>query len=487
VAVAVLASWCVGPGGPGPSRAQAQGHPDPIESGAAAPEPLSLSDAVLLARENSPVIRESEANRDAARAARREARLQRLPSITLRETAVRTDSPADAFGLQLMQERFSFPAFTQSDPNDPEAIDNFTTEVEVRMPLFTGGALSGGIRQAGRMADAAEALRAHTASAVELGVTEAYLGVLLAGRFQELAEKARATAARHVEQAQAFFDTGMIVESDLLQARVQLARMDENLVRARNGERLARAGLNRAMGLDQGREFTLTDGFRAGEAPAGTAAGEQAGVEEAVGLPGSAMPLPASFAQALERARAGRQDLRASDQRVEAMRAGIGRARGEYFPQIGLAARWDWNDDRAFGDSGDSYMLIASAEWNVWNWGQTRARVTRSKSEYSAAVEARRAYRDQVEFEVRQAWQGLEEARARRAVTSGAVGAAERALTILEDRFAQGVARVTDVIDAETMAHEARVRDAQASYDVQRTMRALAFAIGEDPVPEVMR
>jgi outer membrane protein TolC len=300
-------------------------------------------------------------------------------------------------------------------------------------------------------------------AAVDLGVTEAYLGALLTGRFAELAERARATTTRHVEQAQAFADVGMIVESDLLQAQVQLARMEENLVRARNGERLARAGLNRAMGIAQAREFALAD------------------------APEAAGPLPASLAEALELAQAGRHDLRAADQRVEAMQAGVARARGEYFPQIGVAARWDWNDAQPFGGSGDSYMLVARAEWNLWNWGQTRARVTRSRSEHFSAAEGRRAYQDQVEFEVREAWQAIEEARARRTVTAGAVGAAERALTILEDRFAQGVTRITDLLDAETMAHEARVRDTQAAFDLQRALRALAFTIGQDPVPEVNR
>jgi outer membrane protein TolC len=422
---------------------------------------LRLKDAVELARSQNPMIRESEANREAARAARREAWLYRLPAVTARETFVRTNSPADVFGMQLMQERFSFPAFTQSDPNDPDLFNNYQTQLEARLPIFTGGALSGGIRQASRMADAADAVRGHTVRAVDLGVTQAYVGTLLADRFVALAEKARETTARHVEKAQAFYDVGFIVESDLLQARVQLARMEENLVRARNGERLARAGLNRAMGVNQTLDFTL-------EEPSALAAES-----------------PTSLDEALAEATRNRLDLRAADRRVEAMRAGVTRARGEYFPQLGVAGRLDWNDDSAFGDHGDSYTLMARAEWNVWNWGQTQARVARSKHEAKVASEARRAYADQVEFEARQAWQAVEEARARCAVTGDAVGAAERALSILEDRFAQGVARMTDLLDMETMAHEARVRDAQAKSDLQIALRTLAFATGGDPVPEV--
>ena len=433
------------------------------DAAAAAGAALDLPGAVRLAREHNPMVRGSEANANAAHAAKREAWLHRLPAVVARETAVRTNSPADAFGLQLMQERFSFPAFTAGDPNDPDPLNNYTTEFEVSMPVFTGGALSAGIRQAGRMADAADAVRTHTARAVDLGVTEAYLGTRLAGRFLSLAERARETTAKHVEQAQAFFDTGMIVESDLLLAKVQLARMDENLVRARNGERLARAGLNRAMGVDQSSEFTLAE------------------------PPPAAAPEVVTLEEALTRAVANRADLRAADRQVDAMQAGVTRARADYLPQIGVAARWDWNDDRIFGDHGDSYALVARAEWSVWNWGLTRARVTRSKSEHAAAAEARRDRHDQVEFEVRRSWQAVEEARARRAATTSAIGAAERALSILEDRFGQGIAKITDLLDAETIAHEQRVRDAQAQNDLEMAIRTLSFTIGDEPVAEVNR
>lgn len=423
--------------------------------------PLTLPQAVALARRQNPAVLESEAQTETARMVRREAGLSRLPALQIRETALRTTSPADAFGLQLMQQRFSFPSFLTTDPNRPDPLDNFSTEIEASAPLFTGGRLSAGIRQAGRMLEAAGGMRDHTVRAVELGVAEAYLDVLLADRFVELAVKARETTARHVETAEAFQETGMIVESDLLQARVQLARMQENEIRARNAADLARAGLNRAMGVPQDRRFELSEA----DFPS----------------PPDASDPAAALASALQ----NRRDLWAVNRKVEAAEAGITAARGEYWPQIGVAARYVVNDSRFLGNHGDSYTLAAVADWKLWNWGQTQARVARSRSEHQAALQAGRSYRQQVEFEVRQAWQGVNEAKARLEVSTGAVNAAERALAILEDRFNQGVTRLTDLLDAETMAHEARVREMQARFDLQKADRVLSFATGHSPVPEV--
>jgi outer membrane protein TolC len=65
------------------------------------------------------------------------------------------------------------------------------------------------------------------------------------------------------------------------------------------------------------------------------------------------------------------------------------------------------------------------------------------------------------------------------------VGQAERALQIVEDRFDQGVVRIADVLDAETALDDARVRELDARFDLQRARRSLAFASGLPPVPEV--
>jgi outer membrane protein TolC len=72
-------------------------------------------------------------------------------------------------------------------------------------------------------------------------------------------------------------------------------------------------------------------------------------------------------------------------------------------------------------------------------------------------------------------------------VARGAVAQAEKALSILEERFGQGVARITDLLDTETMLDEARVRELNAGFDLRRAARTLNFTIGLPPVPEVSR
>ncbi len=418
---------------------------------------LSLNQAIELARYHSPRVLESAAQADAAKQGLREARAARLPSFEFQEAYVYTDSPADVFALKLMQKRFSFPDFVMSDPNRPSPVGNFMTGVQATMPLYTGGRLSAGIAQAAHMTDAATALQTRTAEAVTFMVTSTYMDALLADRVVELAIKARDTTSRHVEQAQAYFDAGMIVESDLLQARVQLAHMEENLITASNNATLAHVGLNRVMGVELANDYqlgsTLTD------------------------LREPDMTLDAAEKDALAR----RTDLVAVSAKVHASGLAVARAQGEFLPEIALVGSYSLNDNHFLGSHGTSYKLMALVRWNFWNFGQTQARVARSRDEERAAKEGQRSYLQQVEFEVRDAWQRVKEAHARKDVASAAVASAEKALSILDARFEQGITRITDLLDVETMLNEARTRDMQARFDLQRSIHALYFALGLPP------
>jgi len=426
-------------------------------------DPLSLERAVAIALENNPMVLERAADIDAARFAGRQARASRLPALTFRQVVVRTTAPADVFGLTMMQERFSMAEFADpaSNPNAPEAFDDFASEFALGVPLYTGGKLSAGIRQADQMRRAAEAATGFSRYTVALYAAETYEGALLASAYAELAVRARETTARHAASARDFYDAGMIVESDLLQAQVHLAKMDEQVITAANAAQTARAGLNRVLGIDGGSVFTLEDTGQ----PADTS-------------------LPA-LAEAIERGLRERQDLAAQRAQAEAARQETRAAFGGFLPEVGASASWVAHDDKLFGGHGQSTTLAMQLRWNIWDWGQTHAGVQRSRASHRAAQERTRAAEQKAEFEIRSARHSVEEALARMEAARRGVASAERALAILEDRFAQGVARMTELLDAETAAHDARVRELNVRFDLSRAVRALLYAMGQNPVPEV--
>jgi hypothetical protein len=97
---------------------------------------LSLDEALKKARENNYEIKLAESEEDAMRADFNSSLAVFLPQITLSETFVRTNDPLNTFGLKLKQEIVSQMDFNPALLNDPDAIKNFNTKLEVKQPLI---------------------------------------------------------------------------------------------------------------------------------------------------------------------------------------------------------------------------------------------------------------------------------------------------------------------------------------------------------------
>src|ERR1035437_4216313 len=137
-------------------------------------EELSLRGAMSRARDKSREVAAASARKEAAEARARQASGFRLPSVTLSEVYVRTDSPAESFAFKLNKKQFSFPDFVASDPTDPGYAGTAMTRVEAVLPLFTGGELSGRIAQAEKASTAAGKSAGWTTDNAALSAAEAF-------------------------------------------------------------------------------------------------------------------------------------------------------------------------------------------------------------------------------------------------------------------------------------------------------------------------
>jgi outer membrane protein TolC len=81
--------------------------------------------------------------------------------------------------------------------------------------------------------------------------------------------------------------------------------------------------------------------------------------------------------------------------------------------------------------------------------------------------------------EVRQNWLALKSAREKIGVAGDAVVQAEENLRVTNERFKEGVALNSDVLDAETALLQAKTGHTQALVDHELAMARLAKAVGE--------
>jgi outer membrane protein TolC len=418
-------------------------------------EPLTAGEAVRIALENSPMLQAASAEAEAASARAKQAKGHRLPSIDLVELYHRTNNPAEVFAFQLNQERFDMAAFFAADPNNPDYLDTFMTRVELVQPLYTGGKLSSRIRQAYYMADAEERQRSRTEELVAFETLTAFTDLAKAREFHDLMLEARETVREHVRLAERYSDTGLIVEADLLRARVHLASVEELVQQAEGNSRLAEAALNFHMGVEQGGQRRL--------APL-TSAPEIEGDLESL----------------MSAALARRADLAAARSKLDAGRLEEKVARAGYLPEVAFIGRYDLYDDVIFGDHGDSGAVMLNARLNIFRGGSDRRAVEAAVHQVSAYEANITRFEEGIRLQVRQAWQDLLTAKARQETARASLEAAGETLRITERRFEQGLDKMVDLLDAETALREAEVRELVARYDSAFAAYRLNFATGTE-------
>jgi outer membrane protein TolC len=421
----------------------------------ASAEQLTLEEAMSRGRRAAREVTAAEARVEASRARLRQARGYRLPTVSVSEIWMRTDSPADVFALQLNQERFSFSDFVASDPNTPDKLENATTRLELTLPLYTGGQLTGRIEQAALAAEAATSQVERAADEAALAAGEAYIRLAQAREHVELVERALETVEAHVALARAYAEQGMIVRSELLRAEVEQARIHDLLLEARGQERLAAANLS----------------FRLTAEPAGTWETED-------------LPEPPPFEDPLSRwqtAALDRADLTASRRLLAAGELEVGISKSARLPKIGLVARSDLVDSSLFGTSGDSTAVMAMASIDLWGGGRHAAAAAAARAELEAATAEVEQFAAAIELQVEDAFERVLTAQERHETAAAALAAAREVERIVEERFRQGVVRTIDVLDAATARREAEMRELMARTETHLARLRLAATTGDRP------
>jgi len=416
---------------------------------------LTLERAIEIAEEYNRGLRGADARLGAAEAGIAEARSHRLPRIDLEGGFLRTDNPVFVFGNLLTQENFQAENFDLQRLNRPAPLDNWKARLTIEQPLWTGGFLSASEQAARLHRDALAAGRERTRQEVIRQVAEDYASAVLARHRLAVASDALATAQAHVRLIGDLREGGLVVESDLLQARVRESEVHEMVIRAESSVEISRAALNLALGRDLSTSVVLPEDL-------------------------DLRPDPASDLDALiARARHQRPDLRAARLRLAAAESQIGMAKSGKRPRLGLHGSYETNSEDFFGNDGDNWSLAVGLELPLFDGFGTRARVQRARERAREASELAELSSQTLALEVYQGFHQLRAARQRLEQTTQGAELARRSLVMVEDRYKEGLITLPEFLEAETALTAARLRQVTARRDVLLAGIGLDLATGD--------
>ena len=358
---------------------------------------LTLADAVKLGVEKHPALRAATNQAAAAAAGVDQARAGFLPRVDFSEGITRSDNPVYAFGQLLNQGRFTAADFAVDRLNHPDPISNWRTNIGGSVPLFMGGRTILGYQQAQLGRESAEHGRARVEHEIIFGVVGAYYGVLLAQEAQATVEASARTAEANLSAAEARNDAGVAVASDVLAARVRLARLREEAIAAANQVKLARASLNDAMGVALDQSYKITGQL-------------------------DIVPLRYERLDGLEElAREHRPDYRQAALEEQRLEKEVLRAKGAFLPTMNLMGNYEINNHRFSSDGQDSWAVGVLLNVNLFNGGADRARLVEAQANQQRAVAMRERLASAIGLEVHDAFLALQTAHERVTVAKDAV------------------------------------------------------------------
>ncbi|HEY5558960.1 MAG TPA: TolC family protein, partial [Steroidobacteraceae bacterium] len=274
--------------------------------------------------------------------------------------------------------------------------------------------------------------------------------------------EATAVLARENERVNESLHRNGKVTLDLkLRAEAERLEVEQQLVRARAVEDLARRYLNLLCNVPLDRE-------------------PEAVVVSDTDLPRLAMQIPGSRGTALEdRALDSRAELRELDAGVAAAGESERAAAAAFKPQFALAVDTgtqgtDWD----YGDQDPYVMASVIVRFNLFNGGGDRAAIRAARARSAELSAGRSLAEQQIRIEVQQAISDLEVAEASLATAGRRVEAATAAYTIVAKKRDLGQVSPAEYLDAQRALTEARLNGNVTRFEALGALAQVEYAIG---------
>ncbi|MEH2061967.1 MAG: TolC family protein [Nostoc sp.] len=382
-------------------------------------QPISLAQALELARRNNHDLQVSILQLERSRAAVREAQAALLPTLGISGNITRGQSASSQLQDELSRQQ-GFP----SNTGVPSTA--FNGQAQLTYNLYTSGNREATIRQAEEQ-ERSDQLAVETQfETIRLNVATDYYNLQQADEQVRISQSAVQNSQASLRDAQSLERAGVGTRFDVLRSQVNLANSQQNLINAISQQQIARRQLATRISLSQSVNISAAD-------PVQLAGLWNQSLEQTIVL---AFQNRSELQQQLAQRNISEQQRR--------------QALSTLGPQVSLVANYNLLDQ--FNDSvsvTDGYSVGVQATLSLYDGGAAQARAAQARSNIAIAETQFAEQRNQIRFQVEQAYSTLESSLTNVQTANTGLEEAREALRLARLRFQAGVGTQTDVINSE--------------------------------------
>lgn len=411
---------------------------------------LTLDRAIEIGLQNSKLLHSSLMKVKGAEAKVKEVSALRLPSLKL-NAGYRKLSEVDPFIITT-----PFGSF----PIAPGIFDNYSVQLSVFQPLFTGFRLAGNVNLNEELSKATTEEYNKDKSELMFNIKNSYWGVFKAIQFKKVMDETVEQIKAHVEDAKNLEKAGMLTRNDILKIEVQLSNAIYQQLEAENAVKLTMTALNNVMGIPLNTQIEIASDVNLNQYKSD------------------------ELSKLVDAAINNRPEIKAADSRVKASEAGVTLAKSSWYPQLSLYANYYYSKpnqrilptQNRFDGTWDAGINLSM---NVWDWLTTKHQSDQAEAQLAQAVDGMGLIKDGITLEVTQNYLSLTQTNKKIEIAKLIVSQAEENMRVTSQKFKNGLATSSDLIDAETALISAKTNFTTSIVDHELAKAKLEKSLGK--------
>ncbi|WP_418123050.1 TolC family protein [Chryseobacterium sp. PTM-20240506] len=406
---------------------------------------LSLDEAVRLGIQNSKNLKIDAAKIEEATADLLEAKNKQLPDFKLSGQYMRlTNAKVDV--------KFLNESGSGGGVASPKSV--FLGQANLSMPIYAGGRIKYGIESAKYLVEASKLSTENDKTSIAYNVAQAYNNLFKANQSIKVLEENLTASNQRDETFLKMENNGLIARNDRLKANLQTSDIELQLLEAKNNYNIANINMDLLLGIPETTIIEVDPNY----------------IDEAE----DAKPVD----YYLNEAQQNRKDLQALSQQRRAAELGSRAAKAENLPTIALTGGYIAADAPNFLTVYNAVNVGIGIQYNLANIWKKNSSLRQSKAREKQLEASNELLNDNIKLDVNREYQNTNYSKQRIAVFEKSAIQANENYRITKNKFDNGLATMTELLDADAAQISANVGVINAKADAALAYRKLLQTTG---------
>lgn len=405
---------------------------------------LSLDEAVQLGIQNSKSLKIDAAKIEEATADLLEAKNRQLPELKV----------SGSYMYLPIKPNIDLKLPGVSATGGPEVHQVAYGSANLSVPIYSGGRIKYGIQSAKYLVEASKLSTENDKIAIAYNVAQAYNNLFKANQSIKVLEENLTASQKRDETFLKLENNGVIARNDRLKANLQTSNIELQLLEAKNNYNIANINMDLLLGLPETTEIEVDQNY----------------------LDESDDVKPVSFY--LNEARENRKDLQALDQQRKAAELGTKSAKAENLPSIAFTGGYVAADIPKFLTIYNAVNVGVGISYNLSNLWKENSALKQSKAREMQLSATNELLNDNIKLDVNREYQNSDYSKKRITVFEKAAVQANENYRITKNKYDNGLATMTELLDADAAQIAANVGVINAKADAALAYRKLLQTTG---------